>query len=789
MKKKIIGIFVVLCMIISILPISAIADVPKGSFNLNGANSVVAGVFTVTDKGTVKVKIGGTEYTGTDNAFQDVALDTQIMITMTANTNYMGSLKVNDIAIGDSYKSIDGQVATYTFTLNNLGVTAGENIGIDIDFRELANFTLSGSDSIASGVFTVTGKGTATVKIGSTLYNGTSSDFTGVDLEKTIVITMTAATDYAGTLMYNGSAMDTAYREVSGQTATYSFTLNDLGITVGQQKTFNLSFDSTEETGNLQISGWSTVSNGVFTTQNRGTATVKTGDDIYTGDSGNINNIGLNKQIVITMTATNTDYKGVLSVNGTAISENYAVRNDNVVKYTFTLSQLGVTEGNALNVSTDYIDKNADPNPGGNTPQQDTPIPSNAILINLIDFKANSISYDTFHNSPDIGATLMYSYDNITWKDFSNYASDTNCTQAYSTSTATYTYAFQNTDNLYIKLTALTGTDAKISSQAIYGGVETEKINLNQVYTLSKKNQSYDLIWTNGTCSLDWDYSDNAPEDMRVEHGTVNVVSINGKDASTLSDPAHGIGNTSEGGYWSVKTGSTVVLEIKPDYGYQYLGGGFNGETVTSGGEQSTFTFVMGDRNLHFSALFKKMDNTVTTDSKKVKSGDIQIADNEIDSGTVNLSVEDVALSEDQISNFDKAAGDYTISSFIDISLDQLVYKGNTTDVWTNPLKELDNDATVILQLEEGVDGNSVVIVHEKHDGTYEVIPTVYDAETGTITFTTTSFSNYAIAYKNIPKTGDNGNIIAWCSAVMLSGTAFSAMIITNRKRRKALGK
>lgn len=87
-------------------------------------------------------------------------------------------------------------------------------------------------------------------------------------------------------------------------------------------------------------------------------------------------------------------------------------------------------------------------------------------------------------------------------------------------------------------------------------------------------------------------------------------------------------------------------------------------------------------------------------------------------------------------------------------------------------MKELIHDATVTLKLAEGVDGNTVVIVHEKHNGTYEVIPTTYDEKTHTISFKTSSFSNYAIASANIANSNTLDNIIRYCVLFVLSSAA-----------------
>lgn len=184
-----------------------------------------------------------------------------------------------------------------------------------------------------------------------------------------------------------------------------------------------------------------------------------------------------------------------------------------------------------------------------------------------------------------------------------------------------------------------------------------------------------------------------------------------------------------------------------------------------------------------------KTNNPNIKDNELLKNGTIELGGEEIDSGSVVLSVNDVTLTKEQISNFEEKANGYEISSYLNINLDQVIYKGTATDVWTNELKELNNEATITLRLEEGVNGNEVVIVHEKHDGTYEIIPTTYNPETNTITFKTSSFSNYAIASKTIdtistnPQTGDN--IIMFIIIFALALTGILVTFIINKKRVK----
>lgn len=202
-----------------------------------------------------------------------------------------------------------------------------------------------------------------------------------------------------------------------------------------------------------------------------------------------------------------------------------------------------------------------------------------------------------------------------------------------------------------------------------------------------------------------------------------------------------------------LQKGDIITIELKPNYGYQFLGGGFNDDqNLTSTDTVSTFTFTMPGRNLHLHALFKKTDNKVTNTSAKVDTGGIVISNTEIDSGAVDLSISDIALAADKITDFKNAAGNYNISTYLNISLEQFVNKGSADSAWTTPMENLTNPATVTLKLEEGVNGNEVVIVHEKSAGIFEVIPTTFDAATNTISFSTNSFSNYAIASRTVAK-------------------------------------
>ena len=68
----------------------------------------------------------------------------------------------------------------------------------------------------------------------------------------------------------------------------------------------------------------------------------------------------------------------------------------------------------------------------------------------------------------------------------------------------------------------------------------------------------------------------------------------------------------------------------------------------------------------------------------------------------------------------------------------------------------MNQPATITLQLEQGINGEEIVIIHEKQDGTYEILPAKYDAKTQSVTFETTGFSKYAIASRQKTNSADS---------------------------------
>lgn len=141
-----------------------------------------------------------------------------------------------------------------------------------------------------------------------------------------------------------------------------------------------------------------------------------------------------------------------------------------------------------------------------------------------------------------------------------------------------------------------------------------------------------------------------------------------------------------------------------------------------------------------------------------MKKALIQLAENEITSGNNRLTIKDAVLTQQQLEAFKKAAGDYQITGYFDIKLAQILYKNTAANLWVNNIETLKKTAKVSLQIEADweSENSELAVIHEKKDGTYEIIPASFDVATKMVMFQTDGFSNYAIAYKKVETTTED---------------------------------
>ena len=221
-----------------------------------------------------------------------------------------------------------------------------------------------------------------------------------------------------------------------------------------------------------------------------------------------------------------------------------------------------------------------------------------------------------------------------------------------------------------------------------------------------------------------------------------------------------------------VPYGAELTLRIVPDEGYQLVGLTNSSSGFIATNEIGVYKLVFNDTNMgngadnfHLGAVIEKIDDKVTTDSVNVKSANIDI-DSGFENGTAKLEVNDVvSMAPNRMEGFESKATDegYDIENYLDISLYNSIYKGGKKDSsgnyesWDTAVENIDNKATITLELENDMSGKNLAIVHETHNGDeitgYELIDATYNEENNTITFEANSFSKYAIVSKESTET------------------------------------
>ncbi|MDD6069205.1 MAG: leucine-rich repeat domain-containing protein [Clostridiales bacterium] len=194
--------------------------------------------------------------------------------------------------------------------------------------------------------------------------------------------------------------------------------------------------------------------------------------------------------------------------------------------------------------------------------------------------------------------------------------------------------------------------------------------------------------------------------------------------------------------------GGEITVRLIPRYGYQVVEFGPNGDKKsTSDTEACVYTFSIANGNAHIGAKCAPVEDKVASTVEEVKDGNIALAADELDMGTAILNVDETTTTATEQAAFETAAAGYDVESYLDLNLDQVVYRGSAEQMWEKEVTELKEKASISLTV-DGDYENGVEIVHQKHDGTYEVIAAQYDKVTKKITFETDSFSKYAICSK-----------------------------------------
>ena len=252
------------------------------------------------------------------------------------------------------------------------------------------------------------------------------------------------------------------------------------------------------------------------------------------------------------------------------------------------------------------------------------------------------------------------------------------------------------------------------------------------------------------------------------------------------------IDQDNDGGEVEAVGGVQLVFEFTPVYGKQLTHVSLGNIDGDAQGEARYYKVTMPTRHTHFNAQFDDINNEKMIGNNTSITEMQYTLDNEaLDSGTAILSIEKVDnLSNEQKQEFESLAGDgYEISTYLDVDLTQVWFKGTNAefnestgysinDVWTNDIYDLGTKkATITITLDEGIQPEDVIILHELHDEYgdptgYEFVNILEKNQNvngiWTITFETSKFSNFAIASKleevekfNVTFNTNGGSVIA----------------------------
>ena len=322
--------------------------------------------------------------------------------------------------------------------------------------------------------------------------------------------------------------------------------------------------------------------------------------------------------------------------------------------------------------------------------------------------------------------------------------------------------------------------DESVTSVSIYAQLEKKdeyKIQFHGA-TQAVGTSEDTAITVNGTqhiqidrkcLTVTWAYDDTYGEDGRIEHGTAEIIKINGQDVSqmTFSNFANNPGDKS-GGHLAVKRDDVVTIKLIPDYGYQLSGASINGvELEALDNQVSTFTFTMPDTNVHFKGIFTQTSDEINTSATKVSSASFENGANAAPSGNLRLTVAD---SNEDTTNALAQVENAVSAEAVNLTLDQIVSKGNGTN-WETPVTQFGQPVKMNLKVADYDTAAGYEVVRE-HDGNLTKLTTSV-SEDGTLTFETNQFSTYFIV--KTAKKADNGNAKTEKSSNTSSTTASSA--------------
>lgn len=232
-----------------------------------------------------------------------------------------------------------------------------------------------------------------------------------------------------------------------------------------------------------------------------------------------------------------------------------------------------------------------------------------------------------------------------------------------------------------------------------------------------------------------WTYDPDGPQDAYVDHGKVVVKSVAGVPQDPNSQHIVAYEN------------DIIIVELKPDYGYQIAGVSINGgATLKAQTAISQFEFKMPGVPIHFKGIFKPSSDQVENKAPAVVSGG-NIANGNVIAQSGNAKVAFSDADTNVTGTIPLQAGETRDTSknvqSINITTEEIVSQGVNDQYWTNQ-KTVTNggEAEISLTVNQKATGYAVIRTHGSEN---KEIPSTYDPDSGTLTFGSDRFSTYTL--------------------------------------------
>lgn len=229
--------------------------------------------------------------------------------------------------------------------------------------------------------------------------------------------------------------------------------------------------------------------------------------------------------------------------------------------------------------------------------------------------------------------------------------------------------------------------------------------------------------------------------------------------------------SSSTGGILVAPAGSTVTVKILPARGYQLASPKAAGGSVTltpsSSSETGYYTFEMPEEANALGCSFSSIADEVDINSEAIADGEISEATGAVENGTLLLTIDDLsdATMKTQLATQAKSLGksasgsaiaDADIVGCVNMSLSNVIFKGDSSVSWETPLTDLPSAITLKLMLTDSAAGTATqFFVVREHNGQYAAAPTTYNSSDKSIQFNCSGFSNFAIV-KGVPSSSSD---------------------------------